>query len=169
MAGRRPERGWVDIHSANGRPPQAVVHGPDGKPLGTLPVPRAADFDSLRLRHAELITLSRAGLPDLHGASLKPRQLVAGARYPPVVVVYGGPAVQTIHNEFSPRLFWRHLAARGFVVFQLDGRGSAGRGHPFETPIHGELDTIELADQLAGRPPPGRTGERALLSCAELG
>ncbi|MBW2455885.1 MAG: DPP IV N-terminal domain-containing protein, partial [Deltaproteobacteria bacterium] len=110
VAGRHPERGWVDIHSANDRLPQAVVHGPDGKELGTLPVPRAADFDSLRLRRAELVTLSRAGLPDLHGALLKPRHVEPGARHPAVVVVYGGPAVQTVRNEYSPRLFWQHLA-----------------------------------------------------------
>jgi len=127
-----------------------VIRGADGKRRGTLPVPRAADFDGLRLRTAELVTLTRPDGPELHGALLKPRHLKPGARHPAVVVVYGGPAVQTVRNEYSPRLLWQHLADRGFVVFQLDGRGSTGRGHAFETPIAGELGTVELADQLVG-------------------
>ena len=150
IAGGRPERGWIDIHSAADRPPKAVIHGADGGTVGEIEVPRAPDFDSLRLRSAELVTLSRPGKPDLYGALLQPRVIQPGARHPAVVVVYGGPAVQTVRNEYRPRLLWQHLADRGFVVFQLDNRGSAGRGHAFETPIRDRLGAIELEDQLAG-------------------
>ena len=43
--------------------------------------------------------------------------------------------------------FWPH---RGFVIWQLDNRGSAGRGHAFETPIYHRMGKTELADQLEG-------------------
>jgi len=36
------------------------------------------------------------------------------------------------------------------VVWQVDNRGSAGRGHAFETPVFRKLGTVELADQVAG-------------------
>ena len=42
------------------------------------------------------------------------------------------------------------LAARGFVVWQMDNRGSSGRGHAFETPLYRRLGKTELADQLEG-------------------
>ena len=42
------------------------------------------------------------------------------------------------------------LAAKGYIVFTLDNRGSWGRGHAFETPIYHQLGKIELQDQLAG-------------------
>jgi dipeptidyl-peptidase-4 len=65
-------------------------------------------------------------------------------------MVYGGPGVQTVLNEWNPRLLWQHLADRGVVVFQLDNRGSAGRGQAFQTPIHRHFGDVELADQLRG-------------------
>jgi dipeptidyl-peptidase-4 len=45
---------------------------------------------------------------------------------------------------------WQHLADRGVVVFQLDNRGTPGRGRAFEQATHGKLGEIELQDQLAG-------------------
>jgi dipeptidyl-peptidase 4 len=42
------------------------------------------------------------------------------------------------------------LANRGFVVWQVDNRGSSGRGHAFETPVFRKLGSTELADQVAG-------------------
>ena len=42
------------------------------------------------------------------------------------------------------------LAERGFVVWQMDNRGSTGRGHAFETPIYHRMGKTELADQLEG-------------------
>jgi dipeptidyl-peptidase-4 len=42
------------------------------------------------------------------------------------------------------------LAQRGFVIWELDNRGSAGRGHAFETPLFRQFGKTELADQLDG-------------------
>src|SRR5262249_16436183 len=39
---------------------------------------------------------------------------------------------------------------KGFVIFALDNRGSTGRGHEFEKPIHFRLGVQELADQKDG-------------------
>jgi dipeptidyl-peptidase-4 len=44
----------------------------------------------------------------------------------------------------------RLLASHGFLVWSLDNRGSAGRGHAFESPIFHDLGRVELQDQLAG-------------------
>jgi len=42
------------------------------------------------------------------------------------------------------------LAGQGFIVWQLDNRGSAGRGHAFEAPIFEHLGQHEVDDQIAG-------------------
>ncbi|MEZ4441727.1 MAG: alpha/beta fold hydrolase [Polyangiaceae bacterium] len=146
-----PERGWVDIHSSNDRPPAATIHGPGGEVIGQIEVPHDADFDGLGLRAPELVTVAAtADAPELHGALLTPRHMKPGERYPLVVMVYGGPGVQMVLDQWNPRLLWQHLADRGFVVWQVDNRGSTGRGHDFETPIKLELGKVELADQLRG-------------------
>jgi dipeptidyl-peptidase-4 len=42
------------------------------------------------------------------------------------------------------------FANKGYVVWEMDNRGSAGRGHAFESPVFRNLGTTELADQRAG-------------------
>ncbi len=148
--GNNPAHGWADTHSATDRIPQATLHGPDGKKIGAITVPRSKDFDALKIRNPELVKLVKSGQPDLYGLLLKPRNMKAGQRYPTIVMVYGGPGVQIVSNQYNPRLLWQHLADRGFVIFQLDNRGSTGRGHAFEAPIHNRLGDIELEDQLRG-------------------
>jgi dipeptidyl-peptidase 4 len=53
-------------------------------------------------------------------------------------------------DAWMPRLLWQHLADRGFFVFQLDNRGSAGRGPAFEHLVYERLGERELEDQVAG-------------------
>jgi dipeptidyl-peptidase-4 len=43
-----------------------------------------------------------------------------------------------------------YLAEMGYIVFTLDGRGSAHRGKEFEQAIHRRLGTLEIEDQLTG-------------------
>jgi dipeptidyl-peptidase-4 len=47
-------------------------------------------------------------------------------------------------------LFDDLLAQEGFLVWSLDNRGSAARGHAWESPIFNNLGRAELEDQLAG-------------------
>lgn len=141
---------FVDEHSAADRPPRAVVRRVTGESLGELPTPEDPDIARLALRTPEIMTVKSPGGQTLYGALLKPRVMEAGKRYPVVVMVYGGPGVQTVQDQWAPRLLWQHLADRGFVVFQLDNRGSAGRGPGFQADIYKHLGRAELADQLAG-------------------
>jgi dipeptidyl-peptidase-4 len=140
----------ADVHSALARMPKAVVRSDAGEVLGELPTPADPDLEALRLRAPELVTVPGPGGVALHAAMLRPRVVEPGKRYPAVVMVYGGPGVQMVQDRWSARLLWQHLADRGFVVFQLDNRGTAGRGHAFAEALYGRLGELELADQLAG-------------------
>ncbi|MFT3765866.1 MAG: alpha/beta fold hydrolase [Minicystis sp.] len=146
----RDGKSFVDEHSAADRPPRAVLRAADGATLSELPTPADPEIQKLGLRSPELVEVKSPGGPTLYGALLKPRHMEPGKRYPVVVMVYGGPGVQTVLDMWMPRLLWQHLADRGFVVFQLDNRGSAGRGPGFQADIYKQLGKAELADQLAG-------------------
>ena len=65
-------------------------------------------------------------------------------------MVYGGPGAQSVHNAWAGATWDQALAHRGFVIWQLDNRGSVGRGHAFETPLYRRFGEKELADQLDG-------------------
>lgn len=147
----RDGKSWVDVHSASDRMPRAVVHGgAAGAALGELAVPHEAELDKLKLRSPKIVTVKSDAGDTLYGEILEPRTIEPGKRYPVIVMVYGGPGVQLVRDEWAPHLLWQHLADRGFVIFQLDNRGSAGRGPAFEAPIYKHLGEVELADQLRG-------------------
>jgi dipeptidyl-peptidase-4 len=147
---RRDGSGYVDLHSAIDRPPKVEVRGADGAALGSLAIPPDPEIAALRIRPPELVSFRGPSGDTLHGALLRPRTIEPGKRYPVVVMVYGGPGAQAVRNAWYPRLLWQHLADRGFVVFQVDNRGTGGRGQAFQDLIYGRLGDLELADQVAG-------------------
>ncbi|MCC6818656.1 MAG: S9 family peptidase [Bacteroidia bacterium] len=73
-------------------------------------------------------------------------------KYPVVVYVYGGPHVQLVTNSWlgGSNLWMQLMAQKGYIVFTIDGRGSANRGHGFESAVHRQLGTLEMNDQMAG-------------------
>lgn len=139
----------IDMHSAADRPPKVVLRELGGSVLLDLSPPVDPEITSLGLRTPEFFTVPVGAGVDLHGALLSPRVMEPGKKYPVVVMVYGGPHAQTVLNMWSPRLMWQHLADRGFVVMEVDNRGSGGRGPAFEAPLSGKMGDIELVDQIA--------------------
>jgi dipeptidyl-peptidase-4 len=67
-----------------------------------------------------------------------------------IVSVYGGPLTVTVTRSRSNYLLDQWLANRGFIVVQLDGRGTPYRGREWERVIKGNLIDIPLADQVEG-------------------
>lgn len=88
----------------------------------------------------------------LQGRLIKPFDFDSTQTYPVVVYVYGGPHAQLINNSYlaSASLWMFYLANQGYLVFTLDGRGSANRGSEFEQTVFRNLGEVEMQDQLAG-------------------
>lgn len=89
---------------------------------------------------------------DLYTRLIKPSNFDPNKKYPVLVYVYGGPKAQLITNNWynGASLWMNWMAEQGYLVFTIDGRGSANRGRAFETVIHRQLGTAELEDQLVG-------------------
>jgi dipeptidyl-peptidase-4 len=75
-----------------------------------------------------------------------------GQQHPLVVSVYGGPVAQTVTNTWSltADLRAQYLAQQGYVVLNVDNRGSANRGLAFEAAIARSMGHIEVSDQVEG-------------------
>jgi dipeptidyl-peptidase-4 len=148
-------RFYVDDFTSRTQPPQISLRGTDGRLLDLLIENR---LDS---RHPdapyvadnaipEFGTLTAADGQALHYRLFKPAHFDPAKRYPAIVDVYGGPGVQRVLDDWTGASFTQILTRAGYVVFQLDNRGSAARGTAFQAPIHGRLGEIEVADQVQG-------------------
>ncbi len=96
-------------------------------------------------------TLKAEDGQQMHYRIFKPNKLEAGKKYPVMVNVYGGPHAQRVTNSWRDKnLYFQYMAQQGYIVFQLDNRGSYNRGKKFEDPIYKYLGDIEVKDQIKG-------------------
>ncbi len=113
----------------------------------------ANPYDGVVMGKAEIGTIKAAdGKTDLNYRLIKPSNFDPKKKYPVLVYVYGGPHAQLITNSWlggaSLWMYW--MAEQGYLVYTLDNRGSANRGFEFESVIHRQLGTAEMADQMEG-------------------
>jgi dipeptidyl-peptidase 4 len=141
---------YLDNFSSLTQPPRTTMHSSDGNEWTVF---RDADrklTDNYALLPAEIVNFQAQDGTQLYGRMIKPANFRAGEKYPAVVMVYGGPGAQTVRNAWEGADWAQVLAARGFAVWEMDNRGSSGRGHAFETPLYRRFGKTELADQLEG-------------------
>jgi dipeptidyl-peptidase-4 len=105
-----------------------------------------------KLGELKLFTLKSDAGDDLYCRLYKPVDFDSTKKYPTIVYLYNGPGVQLINNTWNGGgdLWFQYMAERGFVVFTIDGRGSANRGLAFEQAVFRHLGTVEMKDQLVG-------------------
>ena len=141
---------YMDTFSSLTQPSRKTLYTSTGAEWN---VYREADHrltDEYELLPTEIQTLKLSDGTLLYARLIKPANFRAGEKYPAIVMVYGGPGAQSIRNSWAGASWDQALAHRGFVIWQVDNRGSMGRGHAFETPIYHRMGKIELADQLEG-------------------
>jgi dipeptidyl-peptidase-4 len=144
---------FVDTASSLRQPPVTTIRDRAGDIVATLDDagadPRIAE---LRLDPPALTELKSRDGARLFGAYYAPKASPPGVKVPLVVLVYGGPHVQTVTESWALTvdLTAQLLSARGFAVWKLDNRGSARRGHAFEAALDRHMGTIEVRDQADG-------------------
>ncbi len=130
--------------------PRSTIRKGDGSELRVFRKPDPAVSDEFEILPTEIVTVKAADGTTLYARLIRPAGFEPGKKYPAVVMVYGGPGIQTIHNSWQGLSWDQVLAHKGFVIWQLDNRGSAGRGHAFESVIFRDMGEHELEDQKAG-------------------
>ncbi|HEY1424766.1 MAG TPA: S9 family peptidase [Candidatus Acidoferrum sp.] len=148
-----PDAGaFVDTYSNAMRPPQQFVSKADGTLLAMLNENKVAELADYHLSPVEFVTVKTHDGMDLNAWVIKPANFDPAKKYPVLVYTYGGPHAQVVMKQWGGATFLWHqlMAQKGFVIFALDNRGSAGRGHLFEEPIHFRFGAQEMSDQRDG-------------------
>ncbi|MGI9075333.1 MAG: DPP IV N-terminal domain-containing protein [Bryobacteraceae bacterium] len=141
---------YLDSFSSLKRPRETVLRSATGEQIAVL---RPADLKPLEeydVIPAEIVQVKAPDGTILYARLIKPAGFQPGSKYPAIVDVYGGPGVQAVQDMWYGLDFEQVLAHHGYVIWQLDNRGSNGRGHAFEEPIYRELGKQEVADQRLG-------------------
>ena len=139
---------FVDVAQSPTAPPETRVVDRRGTVLATLAKTDRSKFDRLGLKPTESFTYTAAdGKTPLYGTIQFPSDFDPKKKYPVLLSVYGGPESGGIDAGFSGP---RSTTELGFLLVNLAGRGTTGRGKAFRDAIYGKLGTVEMDDQAAG-------------------
>jgi dipeptidyl-peptidase-4 len=143
---------FVDTFSDSMTPPRADLCQADGSRVAAINENKVSELAEYHLVRPEMLTVTAHDGMKMNAMMIKPPDFDPQKRYPVLIYVYGGPHVQVVRNAWSgPNFLWHQMMAqKGYIIFSLDNRGSAGRGHLFEEPIHFRLGAQELSDQRDG-------------------
>jgi dipeptidyl-peptidase-4 len=141
---------YLDTFSNVSSPPRTTLYSGEGRELGVYREPDRRIADQYQILPTELLSFKGPDGTLFYSRLIRPAGFDAAKKYPAIVLVYGGPGAQGVRNTWSGADLDQVFAHAGFVVWQMDNRGSTGRGHAFETPIFNKLGPVELADQVAG-------------------
>jgi dipeptidyl-peptidase-4 len=141
---------YLDRFSSLTQPPRTTLHEAGGREIGVYRAPDVKAQEQYEILPTEIHEVKSASGVTFYARLIKPAGFQPGRRYPAIVMVYGGPGAQNVRNAWAGVTWDQALAHKGYVIWQLDNRGTEGRGHAFETPVARQLGVVELADQVEG-------------------
>jgi dipeptidyl aminopeptidase/acylaminoacyl peptidase len=122
------------------------IYAIDGGSLRKLSAHNDVLIAELQIQLAEDIAFKSKDGTEIHALLTRPIGYVAGRRYPTLVRIHGGPTSQDQHAfAFERQIF----AANGYVVLNVNYRGSSGRGAKFSEAIFADWGNLEVDDVLA--------------------
>jgi dipeptidyl aminopeptidase/acylaminoacyl peptidase len=124
----------------------AEIHALEPSGVRKLTSHNDALVGELELVPAEDISFKSKDGTEVQALLTKPIGYQVGRRYPMLVRIHGGPTGQDAHSfQFERQLF----AAHGYVVLNVNYRGSSGRGAKFSESIFADWGNLEVDDVLA--------------------
>jgi dipeptidyl-peptidase-4 len=143
---------FLDTYSNTSTPPRQDFYRADGKKLTTLKENKVPELAAMHLSPVEFFTIKSHDGILLNCSMIKPPDFDPSKKYPVLIFTNGGPHVQVVVNAWTGSTYLWHelMAQKGYIIFSVDNRGSGGRGHLFEEPIHYRFGALELSDQRDG-------------------
>ena len=142
-------------HSDSYLPTQLAVVDIRGEETALLTDTRSAAFKARQWIQPEIVQIpSSDGAGPIWGKYYGPATLEPGRDYPVVMFVHGAGYLQNVHDKwpvyFREQMFHNLLVQNGYLVLDLDYRGSEGYGRDWRTAIYRQMGTPELQDYLDG-------------------
>ncbi len=139
-----PDKKWIIAQFENvATPPATALYTAAGKFVKML-----AQGPAITNDRAEIFTFkAQDGVTDLYGILQKPKNFDPAKKYPLIVSVYGGPDSRAVYERFVRGSYYND---RGYLVAQIDNRGTSGRGKAFMDMVYGKMGEVDIQDQADG-------------------
>ncbi len=141
---------YLDTFSSLRSPVSRSVSRADGAEWSLFAEADRTPIEEYDIRLTEIVEVKASDGTLLYARLITPPGFEPASKYPAVVFVYGGPHSQQVSDVWAGLSLEQVLAHRGYVIWQLDNRGSSGRGHAWESVLFHDFGSKELEDQKEG-------------------
>jgi dipeptidyl aminopeptidase/acylaminoacyl peptidase len=149
-----PNGEWLaDVYSYVNRPPDLfLVRNRAGAEMSQLTVSPSTEWLSFPWIVPEIVSIPASDGAQVPAHIYRPRDMGAQPNGAAVIFVHGAGYLHNVGNFWSeyPReyMFNQFLASKGYVVLDVDYRGSAGYGRDWRTAIYRWMGGRDLQDQV---------------------
>ena len=105
-------------------------------------------WQALGVNEKEFFTITTERGDVLNAWRILPKDFDATKKYPVVMLQYSGPTSQRVLNNWRKR-FGYALADAGYLVVNVDGRGTGARGRAWRNATYMQLGMKEAEDQIS--------------------
>jgi dipeptidyl aminopeptidase/acylaminoacyl peptidase len=148
-----PDEKWIaDVYSYTNQPPELYVQ--PNQPLGNsvkLTHSPSPEFNNYAWLDTPIVEVPARDGTKVPGHLYKPAHYAKGG--PAVIFVHGAGYLQNVHKGWSSGyyheyLFHHFLREHGYLVLDIDYRGSKGYGRDWRTAIYRHMGGTDLTDQV---------------------
>ena len=149
-----PDQQWLaDVHSYANKPPELyVARNRPASDLAQLTTSPTREWRSFPWRVPGIVWIPASDGVEVPARIYRPAEMNAQPNGAAVIFVHGAGYLHNVHNYWSAYareyMFNHLLASRGYVVLDVDYRGSAGYGRDWRTAIYRHMGGRDLQDQV---------------------
>lgn len=140
---------FINIFTNTSTPPVYTVMDSRGRQIRVIEDNKElkSKVDEYRISPREFFSFKTSEGVELNGWIVKPIDFDSNKKYPVLMTQYSGPNSQQVLDSWQ--MDWDQiLAAEGFVVACVDGRGTGARGQEFRKCTYLKLGKYESDDQI---------------------
>ncbi len=106
----------------------------------------------------ELFSFTTSDSQKIDCSIIKPYRFNKTKKYPVIFAIYGGPGSQSVFNSFATNPFQQYLSQKGYIIVDVNNRGTANYSSKFMKIVYKHLgkweshDFVETAKYLAKLP-----------------
>ena len=144
----------ADVYSTSNRPPELYVQRSAPVEPSQLTESPTKEWLSFNWKIPEIVTVPASDGIQVPARIYRPQEWNAQPNGAAVIFVHGAGYLHNVVNYWSPYpreyMFNQYLASKGYVVLDIDYRGSAGYGRDWRTAIYRWMGGRDLQDQVDG-------------------
>jgi dipeptidyl aminopeptidase/acylaminoacyl peptidase len=145
----------ADVHSTANRPPELfVMRNRAGAPMTQLTTSPTQDWLAFKWIVPEIVMIPGSEGVQVPARIYRPKDMGAQPNGAGAIFVHGAGYLHNVHNYWSSYareyMFNQFLASKGYVVLDIDYRGSAGYGRDWRTAIYRWMGVRDLQDHVDG-------------------